>query len=66
MAAALAHAPDIFLFSQLKLLEEVSKPLWIYRCITRVLVGAQWYALQQAGQLVMLNLQLFLPKKYMG
>ena len=31
MAAVLAQAPDIFLFCQLKLLEEVSKPLWIYR-----------------------------------
>lgn len=27
-------APDIFLLSQLKLLEEVSKPLWIYRYAT--------------------------------
>ena len=27
-------APDTFLLSQLKLLEEVSKPLWIYRYAT--------------------------------
>jgi len=27
-------APDIFLLSQLKLLEEVSKPVWIYRYAT--------------------------------
>ena len=31
MAAVLAQAPDIFLYCQLKLLEEVGKPLWIYR-----------------------------------
>ncbi|DBA92091.1 hypothetical protein WJX77_006602 [Trebouxia sp. C0004] len=55
-------APDIFLLGQLKLLEEVSKPLWIYSCSSRRNIWANRTALQ----LFRTNIQEFLALDYIS
>ncbi|KAL3146282.1 3',5'-cyclic-nucleotide phosphodiesterase pde1 [Trebouxia sp. C0010 RCD-2024] len=60
MAATLSQAPGIFLLSQLKLLEEVSKPLWIYSCSSRRNIWANRTALQFFNK----NIQQFVALDY--